>query len=326
MKASFLLSPRISEVRETPIPQIGSKDVLIRVKACGVCRSELEKWQGKREGLKYPIIMGHEPSGIIEDVGRAVSSLQPGRRATVFPGSRGYYTEYENGGFAEYLAVPEENVVILPDGIEFHEALGEPIACLVSAVERTGIHLGDRVAIVGCGFMGLGLLQFVLQRGPGKLVAIDVRKEALEDARRMGADKAISPEEIDPGDKATEWTKIAQGFDVAFEVTGTQQGLRLAGELVKAHGTLSIVGFHLGGLRQVDFALWNIKALNVINAHERRREYLMQCMQTGIELVAKRKIDMTSLVTHKYSLDQIDQAYHNLEQKLQGHIKGVVLV
>lgn len=326
MKASVLTGPRVSEIQEVPVPQPGPNDVLIRVKACGVCRSELEKWQGKREGLQYPIIMGHEPSGVTEELGRNVKAFKVGQSVAVFPGSNGPFTEYRNGGFAEYLAVPQENVVVFPSEAESYKMLGEPIACLVSAVDRTDIRLANRVAIVGCGFMGLAILQFVLQRGPKEIVAIDVRREALEDARRLGADRAILPEQLEPGDKAVKWEEIGLGFDVVFEVSGTQQGLTLAGELVKAHGTLSIVGFHVGGLRQIDLALWNIKGLNVLNAHERRRDYFMRCMQAGIDLVAKGNIDMDALVTHKYSLEQVDQAYSDLEQKAPGHIKGVILL
>jgi 2-desacetyl-2-hydroxyethyl bacteriochlorophyllide A dehydrogenase len=326
MKASVLTAPRTSEIQEVPVPETGPNDVLIRVKACGVCRSELEKWQGKREGLQYPIIMGHEPAGVIEELGSHVDTFQVGQAVAVFPGSNGLFTEYRNGGFAEYLAVPQENVVTFPQEAESHKMLGEPIACLVSAVDRTNIHLADRVAIVGCGFMGLAVLQFVLQRGPKEIVTIDVRQEALEDALRLGADRAIMPEQLGPGDKAVKWEEISLGFDVVFEVSGTQQGLTLAGELVKAHGTLSIVGFHVGGLRHVDLGLWNIKGLNVINAHERRREYFIRCMQAGIDLVAKGNIDMDSLVTHKYPLEHVDQAYSDLERKAPGHIKGVILL
>lgn len=326
MKASVLIAPRTSEIQDVPVPKTGPNDVLIRVKACGVCRSELEKWQGKREGLQYPIIMGHEPAGVIEELGSNVNMFKVGQTVAVFPGSNGPFTEYRNDGFAEYLAVPQENVVVFPSESESYKMLGEPIACLVSAVDRSDVHLADRVAIVGCGFMGLAVLQFVLQRGAKEIVAIDIRQEALEDARRLGADRVISPEQLGPGDKAVKWEEIGLGFDVVFEVSGTQQGLTLAGELVKAHGTLSIVGFHVGGLRHVDLALWNIKGLNVINAHERRRDYFIRCMQAGIDLVAQGKIDMDSLVTHKYPLEQVDQAYSDLEQKAPGHIKGVVLI
>lgn len=156
MKASVLIAPRTSEIQKVPIPKTGPNDVLIRVKACGVCRSELGKWQGRREGLRYPIIMGHEPAGIIEEIGSNVQAFQVGQAVAVFPGSNGPYTEYRNGGFAEYLAVPQENVVVCSPEAGFHKMLGEPIACLVSAVDRTDVRLANRVAIVGCGFMGLG--------------------------------------------------------------------------------------------------------------------------------------------------------------------------
>ena len=95
---------------------------------------------------------------------------------------------------------------------------------------------------------------------------------------------------------------------------------------MRVHGTLFIVGYHDDGIRQIDVALWNIKALNVINAHEKRLAYFMHCMQTGVDLIARKKIDMKPLVSHTYSLDNADQAYRDLLEKPQGHVKGVVLI
>jgi threonine dehydrogenase-like Zn-dependent dehydrogenase len=270
-------------------------------------------------------MMGHEPSGVIEKIGQSVDSLKVGQRVAVLPTGGGPFTEYTNGGFAEYMVIPQKRGALMPPGIEFTEAIGEPVACLVSGLERTEIHLADRVAIIGCGFMGLAMLQLVAQRGPREIVAIDVRQEALENALRFGADRAMLPKQIDPRDRAAEWAQIGQGFDVVFEVTGTQAGLTLAGELVTAHGTLSIVGFHEMGMRTLDVRLWNLKAITVINAHERRNDYLMHCMQAGLELIAKGKLDMASLVTHTYPLDKVDIAFAAMRDKPQGFIKAVIL-
>jgi threonine dehydrogenase-like Zn-dependent dehydrogenase len=269
--------------------------------------------------------MGHEPSGVIEQVGERVHSLQIGQRVAVLPTGSGPFTQYTNGAYAETVVAPQERVAPIPEGLSFAEAIGEPIACLVSAAERSGVRLGDRVAVVGCGFMGLALLQLVALRGPREIIAVDIRPEALENGLRFGADRALQPEEIDPGDKLVKWEQFGQGVDVVLEVSGTQAGLTLAGEMVKAHGTLCIVGYHVDGMRTIDVEQWNMKAMTVINAHERRNEHLTRCMKVGLGLIGSGKLDMASLVTHTYPLERVDDAFRAMREKPQGFIKGVIL-
>ena len=325
MRASVLVGPEMSEVREVPVPSVGENDVLVRVEACGVCFSEFHDWNREQEGSAYPLSMGHEPSGVIERVGERVDSLRVGQRVAVLPTGSGPFTQYTNGAYAETVVAPQERVAPIPEGLSFAEAIGEPIACLVSAAERSGVRLGDRVAVVGCGFMGLALLQLVALRGPREIIAVDIRPEALENALRLGADRALRPEEIDPGDKLVEWEQFGQGVDVALEVSGTQAGLTLAGEMVKAHGTLCIVGYHVDGMRTIDVGQWNMKAMTVINSHERRNEYLTRCMKVGLGLIGSGKLDMASLVTHTYPLEGVDDAFRAMREKPQGFIKGVIL-
>jgi len=318
MKASILVGPKRSQIRDVPRPELGDGDILVKVKACGVCRSELEEWQ---TGKTIHSIMGHEPSGVVESVGTQVTAIRVGQPVTVFTGSNGPFTTYTSCGYAEYVVVPQENSVVIPDGVGFEHALGEPIACLVSAYERTPISLSDRVVVIGCGFMGLALMQLLKLRSPRELVAVDVDPGALERARKFGADRTCTPNQLE----SVRWWKDGEkGFEVVVEATGAQKPLDLAGEVVNAHGTIVILGAH--GVRQVDVGLWNVKALTIINAHEKRRSYFMECMKNGLDLIAKGKLDMRSLVSHRYELEQLDGAFADLESKKSGHTKGVVMM
>ena len=109
-----------------------------------------------------------------------------------------------------------------------------------------------------------------------------------------------------------------------MEGSGTQPGLTLAGEMVRAHGLLSILGYHQGGPRQVEVGMWNWKAIDVVNAHLRRRTDLIESMRIGLELTAKGLIDLGALVTHRYTLDEVDRAYTDLQEKPPEFIKAVV--
>jgi threonine dehydrogenase-like Zn-dependent dehydrogenase len=231
-------------------------------------------------------------------------------------------------GYAEYAVAPHSLVTPIPAGIGYDVALGEPLSCVVSAARRTRIEPGDSVAIVGLGFMGLLMLQAVRLRGPACIIGLDVREEALALARRLGANKVLTPEQVPDSLKLTSWGQLGgdYGVDVAIEASGTQAGLALAGQMVHEHGVLSILGYHQGGPRQVDVELWNWKALEVLNAHERRADYQMDCMRRGLALLAAGRIEMASLVTHRFGLGQVDEAFQALSTKPSGFVKAVITI
>jgi threonine dehydrogenase-like Zn-dependent dehydrogenase len=172
------------------------------------------------------------------------------------------------------------------------------------------------------------MLQAVRLRGPACIIGLDVREEALALARRLGANKVLTPEQVPDSLKLTSWGQLGgdYGVDVAIEASGTQAGLALAGQMVHEHGVLSILGYHQGGPRQVDVELWNWKALEVLNAHERRADYQMDCMRRGLALLAAGRIEMASLVTHRFGLGQVDEAFQALSTKPSGFVKAVITI
>jgi threonine dehydrogenase-like Zn-dependent dehydrogenase len=315
MRASQLIAPHRSEVVDGLDPEPGPGEVLVRVNVCGVCASELHPWA---DGVgAYPHRFGHEPAGVVEAVGPGVAGFREGDRVT------GLF----NRAYADLCLAKAAEILPIPEGVADESALGEPLACLVNAQRRTRVELADRVALIGLGYMGLGLLQLLKLRGPSRIVAIDVREETRERARQLGADETYHPADLPPDFALTrfqDW-QSDRGFDVVVEASGTQPGLDLAGTLVRAHGLLSILGYHQGGPRQVDVGMWNWKAIDVVNAHVRRRADLMESMRIGLELEAKGLIDLGSLVSHRYGLDEVDRAYADLRDKPPGFVKAVVL-
>jgi threonine dehydrogenase-like Zn-dependent dehydrogenase len=314
MRYSQLVAPQQSEVIEESTGEPRAGEVRIHVTACGVCASELHPWDS---GVPvYPRRLGHEPVGVVEAIGPGVTRFNTGDRVT------GLFLQ----AFSDTAIAPEDVLLPVPDGLADENAMGEPLACLVNAQRRTPIELADRVALIGLGYMGLGMLQLMKLRGPSRIIAIDVREEARHHALELGADEVYHPEEVPEDYFLTRWEdwESDRGLDVVVEASGTQPGLTLAGKLVRAHGVLSILGFHQGGDRQVDVEMWNWKAIDVVNAHVRRQEDLLESMRIGLELEAKGLIDLGSLVTHRFDLGQVDQAYAALRDKPEGFIKAVV--
>lgn len=312
MRNATLIAPRTTrlEMRDPPVP--GAGEVRVRVRACGVCASELHAWEG--DDRTYPRILGHEVAGEVIAVGADVRGFAPGQRVTGLFGN----------GFAEEAVTLAERVVPLPDALSWEAgSAGEPLACVVSAARRTRVEVGDTVALVGLGFMGLLMLQLLRLTGAARIVGIDPRPEARDAARRFGADAVAHP------DEAEAWRARRDdpesGLPLAVETTGVQAGLTLAGTLVRQHGMLSILGYHQGEPRSVDMEDWNFKAIDVLNAHERRHAHKVDCLRRGIALVAAGRVAVEPLFTHRTGLDGVDDAFRALRGKPTGYIKAVVL-
>ena len=314
MWQSVKIAPKTSRLEKRPLPNIGPKDVLIRVKLCGVCASELYPWLSE-EGPKE---FGHEVVGEVVRVGTEVENLEPQMRVTGLI----------HKGFADYAAAPANYVTPVPESLSDEAALGEPLSCVISGMRRTAIDMGDRVAVIGLGYMGLLTLQAARLKGPAKLLAIDTREVSRQRALNYGADGVLEPTQIPSTLLLDAWEDIPKGYglDVAIEAAGNAHALALAGRMVKEHGILSIVGYHQGKPVPIDVELWNWKALSVLNAHERRHNYQMDCMTRGLRLVEAGKLDTSSLVTQSFALEAVDDAYTTLLDKPDDYIKSVIKV
>jgi len=301
-----LVAPRRSEITSAEAASPAAGEVVVRVLACGVCASELHAWEGPIPA--YPVAMGHEPVGIVLETGSAVTRVAVGDRVTGRAGP----------AFADYLVTNQDDLIVVPPGLGLDDSLGEPLGCVVEGLRRTRIGSGDRIALVGAGYMGLLTLELLATDGARGIVAIDPRPDARSAALELGAGEAFAP-----GDAPID--AQAGAFDVAIEATGTQAGLDAATDLVREHGVLSILGFHQGGRRSVDMETWNWKSIDVVNAHVRRRDLLNEAIRHGLELVALGRIRPGRLLTHRFPLEGLDDAFGALASKPPGFIKAIVV-
>lgn len=304
-RRSELTGPRTSAVRSVELAAPGYGEVLLRVLVSGVCASEVAEWTA---GPDAPgsLALGHEPVGEVVAVGPEVSAVRVGD----------VVTGRVDAAFADHAVADVRDLVVVPPGVEPGEALGEPLGCVVEALRRTRLDTGDRVAVVGTGFMGLVLLQLLRHAGTRQVVAIDPRPDAREQALVHGADAAWAPGEAS-GPSSDD------AFDVVVEGSGTAAGLDLATRLVRPHGVLSIMGYHQGP-RTVDLHAWNWKAIDVVNAHVRDRARLRDSVRRGIDLVASGRIDVGALITHRFALHDVDAAFAALVGKEPGFVKAAI--
>jgi threonine dehydrogenase-like Zn-dependent dehydrogenase len=313
MKIAALRAPREFEVLEAPMPEIASDEVLLRVAACGVCTSELDQWEGKAR-INYPHYPGHEVSGVVEKVGSKVQTFEPGDKVGAWVTSR---------GFAEYVSVKAE--YCFPAGeVPLDLALAEPLACAVNAVELD-LSLADDVVIIGAGFMGNLVQKLVKLKGPRHLIVADTRPDVLKRAEKMGATRAVNVRAESLPDVVKELTG-GQGADVSFEATGAQAPLTMLGEVTRMSGKVVIVGFHQGGMRELPLAYWNWMAFEILNAHFREISTILRGMRIGMRLLTSGRLALDDLVTHRFQLNDINQAFLTAAEKPEGFVKSTVVM
>jgi threonine dehydrogenase-like Zn-dependent dehydrogenase len=314
MKAALLHDAHDFRIEEIQLPEIKHDECLISVKACGVCHSEIHQWDEKIAVLQYPRFIGHEVAGTVVKVGDSVKHFKSGDSVAVW---------VEGKGYAEQIAVKENCIFHLSNDIPFVNAMAEPISCTTNAVLRTNVTLGDVIAIVGTGFMGLILLQELKLCGPNQIIAIDVREDVLNLAQNLGADVLINSSKENVVERIKELTNGA-GVDISFEVGGVQATLDLASEICRMEGKLVLFGYHPGKRFIKDLGYWNWMAFDIINAHFRDKNTILDGTRLGMKLLNTGKIKMRPLITHSYKLDEINEAFRTAKEKPQGFVKAVI--
>jgi threonine dehydrogenase-like Zn-dependent dehydrogenase len=312
MQAAILEAPGRFSVGDRPVPEPGPGEVRVKTAVCGMCTSELDMFEGVNPQLTYPRFLGHEPAGVVDAVGPGVEGLRSGDRVVLYA---------EGTGYAEYVVVPQAWVVKLKPGVPFEHALGEPIACSVNGVRKASPEIGDSVAIVGCGFMGLIMLQVFKAVGCGPLIAVDRRESMLELARQLGATHTFGPDEAE---REVKRLTDQRGVDIGVEGAGIQATLDLTTKLVRMEGKLEVFGFHQGAPREVEWGYWNWMAFQVINGHTRSQHVYVEGIRIGMGLIERGQLDMAPLVTHRFSLTDINRGFETASAKEEGFVKGVI--
>ena len=313
MRAAVLTAPFAFEIVDVPVPVPSADEVLVRVAACGVCASELGAFTGMVPA-SYPARLGHEVSGTVVDAGSDVRDLAPGDPVAVW---------VTGSGFAEYVAVRVEHC--RPAGeVPLELALGEPLSCAVNAVELADVRLGDDVVLVGAGFMGNLVQQLVALRGPRHVVVADARPDALRQAEQFGATRVVDVGRELLRDVVADLTD-GRGADVTFEATGNQAALHTIGEVTRMSGKLVLVGYHQG-VREIPLGHWNWMAYQIVNGHFREPATILHGMTVGMRLLRAGALSLDDLVTHRFALEDVGEAFRCALEKPPGFVKATVVV
>ncbi|RXZ76990.1 alcohol dehydrogenase [Paenibacillaceae bacterium] len=235
MKALVVETPGVARVKEVPYPQPGAGEVTIKVERTGICGTDIHIYHGEF-APKFPIIPGHEFSGVVHEIGEQVTEFKVGDRVTVDPSifcggclycltQRGNHCSNwgaigvtVDGGMAEFVKSPAQNVIKLADHVSFEEgAFIEPVACVVHGLNRLQMEYGSRVLIYGGGAMGQQLVQCLIKAGASEIVVVDISEEKLALALKFGASKGVHSRDAE---KLLATPAYAEGFDVVVDATG----------------------------------------------------------------------------------------------------------
>lgn len=339
MKAALFYGPNQPlKIEEVAKPSLQAGEILVRVAACGVCHTDLHYIDhGVPTFKKPPLILGHETSGVVEELGQGVTQFKPGERvllpAVLSCGScRFCRTGRENicenmvmfgnnidGAYAEYVKAPARDAFLLPEEIPLEEGaiIADAITTPFHAVVNRGqVRPGDRVVVFGCGGVGLNAVQVASALG-ADVIAVDIRDAKLEWAKKLGASTVLNPGKIEKIDK--EVRKLTGGgADIAFEVIGNPLTMEQAFACLRQGGRLVVVGYSAENMK-LSLGRVMYREMEVVGS--------LGCRPVDyprvIELVRLGKIKLAELVTKKSPLQEINSAF-DLLRKGEG-IRSVVI-
>jgi 2-desacetyl-2-hydroxyethyl bacteriochlorophyllide A dehydrogenase len=335
MKAALFYEPHTPlRIEEVPTPTPGPGEALIKVRACGICASDLHIFAGEIRGfaMPHPLIPGHEASGEVVALGAGVTGWRMGERvvATV-PGKtcgtcrpcrqsdleaclapRIVGVDY-HGGFAEYLTFPVHSLVRLPDAIPWEQgailadAVGTPFHAVIV---RGGLRAGERVAIFGVGGLGTHAVQIARLAGAGEIIAVDVLPAALERARTLGADHVIDARTTDPASAIRELTG-GEGADLAIELVGRPASISAAEACLGRGGRAVLVGIGAEPIQVLPTAIFSVFNHAVLGSLGYRREDVTRL----VRLVANGRLDLSGSISARLPLAEINEGVRRLETK-----------
>ena len=316
-RMAWMMAPGKLELIESPIPELASDEVLVKIEASAICGSDLHLFNGKHPSVKLPTAVGHECAGLVVALGDAVKDCQLGDKVTIEPNINcgvcdaclhGDYGYCENisftyrigkGALADYIVARQDKVFKLSDSMPFAEgALIEPMAVAVHAVRRADIQMGEDVLVIGAGAIGIFVAALCKLRGAGNVVISDRSEERLETALRLGATAKLASKDL------VEHLNQAKSmrFDKVFECVGVEQTLSQAMRAAKRNGLITVVGIFEQGEASIPATLFA--------SHEIRMQGSQgYCWDFPIAIQMAEQLDLGAMITHKFPLSEVQKAF-----------------
>jgi 2-desacetyl-2-hydroxyethyl bacteriochlorophyllide A dehydrogenase len=341
MKAiRFIAAKQPLEMHDIPIPEIGERDILVKVKAAGICHSDAHYRGGISPVRPVPLTLGHEVAGIIEKTGSQVSNVKVGDRVCLHYNitcGDCYYCStgndqfcekvlmlghYTNGGYAEYIAVPARNAILLPDEIPFEQGATLMCASATSfhALKKSRLKAGERVAIFGAGGLGQSAVQLARAFGALEVYAVDINEDKLKLAEAYGA----IPVNGKTKNAVQEIKRLTngKGVDVAIEMIGLKQTMKQAIQVAGVMARVVIVGL---SNQPIEIDTYNEILGNEVELIGSNDHHLQE-LPLLVEMARKKVLDTSRIVTKTVPLDaeEVNQVLDDLE-KFGSDVRTVIV-
>jgi L-iditol 2-dehydrogenase len=339
MKALVLTDMMTFDFTEYPEPKVNSDEVRIRIKACGICGSDIHGIDGTSGRRIPPIIMGHEASGVVESVGVSVKKMKAGDRvtfdSTIYCGECDYCRKgltnlcsnrkvigvscndyHRNGAMAELITVPEYIVYKIPDAVSYeHAAMVEPLSVAVHAVMQVKPDIMDTAVVIGCGIIGQLIIQCLRVVGCYRIIAVDVDDDKLKTAGNLGATSLINSHSENVQELVEKLT-LKEGADIGFEAVGITDTVNFGISLIKKGGSFCLVG---NISKNIGFPLQNVvtREIQVFSSCASNGEY-----DTALKLLESGSIDLSPLISATSPLCKGGEWF----TRLYNHEKGLMKV
>ncbi len=341
MKALVLEEYNKLVYKDFPDPVVAADEVLIKVEAVGICGSDVHGMDGSTGRRIPPLVMGHEAAGTITSLGKDVKEWKVGDRVTFdstiyklddWYTRKGMYNLSDgrmvlgvspgdwrrHGAFAEFVNVPKHILYRLPDKVTFTQAsMVEPVAVAAHAVELTPLEWNDTAVVVGCGMIGLFVIQVLRARGCGNIIAIDLEKEKLDLAKELGADLGLNPKKDDIR-KEVEALTEGRGADVAFEVVGISETVKTAIASVRRGATVTLVG-NLSAEADLPLQAVVTQQLRLQGSCAICGEY-----PAALDMIARNEVNVEAILSAEAPLSEGAAWFQRLYKKEPGLIKVVL--
>lgn len=337
-----LVEPGKFEIFEEELRSIKENELLVKIHSCGLCHSEMAMYRGElmrvqdfennsmrvimKEDVKYPFnfpevshygfFYGHEPVGEIVEVGNTVKGFEVGD----------FVVGPKPGSFATYTIMDTYRLMKLPSEIKEQKyCLGEMLMCITNIVRAAQPAIGDKTAVIGCGGMGLLCVSGMAASSAFEIIAIDIDNYRLEWAGKIGATKTINPKEENVVKKVYEITD-GKGVDIVIDITGRMAGFRTACEIIKeSRGKILIPSFY--ALPEIfDFGRFlSAKCPIIHSVHPTYSLDYMEDLNRGVGAYMNGTLPLDKIITHKFKLEEINEAFKMLEHPDKSYLKGIIV-
>ncbi|HEB30036.1 MAG TPA: hypothetical protein ENI15_04080 [Spirochaetes bacterium] len=344
MKAALYKGPEKIIIEEIPTPEPGDGEIQIKVHSTGICGTDIHLYKGFKVGMlptPQNIVFGHEFGGIITKKDKNVpGEYKAGQRVVVEPNIgcgkcktciAGHYVHCEkgqsiigihrNGGFAEYAVAPHEKVFLIPENFSFSAAsVFEPFAICVYGLVRAPLIPGDTVVVMGPGVAGLHFTMLARASGASKVILTGTNQARLDLGKNIGADVTVNVNEKDLIEEIMKETN-GEGADYVFEAAGVQSSMENMVKIAASKAKVCIYGIPVEPVNNIDFGEYLFKDITIVTAAGAQNTF-----PQAIKIVSSDVVDLRKVISHTFSLEDIERAFEVVDRRLDGVAKATILI